>query len=194
MGLAPCVAARALGTLILPRVAGRAGLAMPRLTGLSVFLNVKNVEKSAAFYEGLGFKRTLEFPDMGVIGYGLGAATFLIGGNDGSDPEVAKWLAGKEWGVGTLLMPAVDDVDEVHRLALKLGAVVEAPPTDHEWGSRTVRILDPDGYVLEFDQALRPPPKPRPKARKAVKAKKAARKGSAAKGAGKAAKSSRRRR
>lgn len=131
---------------------------MPKFVGMSVFLNVKDLETSAAFYDGLGFPRVLEFPEMGVIGYGLGDSTFLIGDATEPAPDVAQWLKAKEWGVGVVVMPTVESVDEIYDLALEAGAQIEEPPTDQPWGSRTLQLLDPDGYVLSFDQPMAPPP------------------------------------
>lgn len=165
---------------------------MVKPTGLHVYLNVTNVEKSAAFYGGLGFRKLREFPPpMRVIAYQLGGegSTLLIGPSDmPTDDETAQWLKTRPLGAGVVLMPQVKSVEDVYAKAKAIGAEIEQPPTDQPWGSRTLMVSDPDGYSLMFDQ-------PAPPARKAAKrAKKAkATKKSAKKGAKKASKKARRR-
>lgn len=145
---------------------------------IGVYLNCSNAEKSAAFYEGLGFKRARFYPEMNVYGYNLGKATFVLGPSDLEAPDkVKKWLAHKPWGVGAVIMPNVKSVDAVYELAKKIGAEIEEPPTDQPWGSRTLQVVDPDGYSIMFEQDPAPAKnakkakaaKPKPKARSAVK-------------------------
>lgn len=174
---------------------------MVKFRGMSVYLNVRDLARSRKFYEGLGFRKAMEFPDMSVVGYDVGGATLLVGaaGDWESDPELRDWLSAKEWGAGALVMPTVDSVDDVHAKAKAIGAEIEEPPTDQPWGSRTLRLIDPDGYVVMFDQEARPrrvrPAKAKTAAKRPAKAKaKAAKRpAKAKKAARKAAKKARRR-
>jgi lactoylglutathione lyase len=160
---------------------------MVKPTGLHVFLNVTNIEKSAAFYEGLGFKRTAQFPPpMNVYGYSMGTpgSDLLLGPAEGAqDAETRSWLATRPLGAGVVIMPQVKDVDAVFENAKRIGAEIEQPPTDQPWGARTLMIADPDGYSLMFDQATtRPRAARKAPARKAKAAKKAtAKKGTTSK-------------
>jgi predicted enzyme related to lactoylglutathione lyase len=127
---------------------------MTRYLGTTTFLNVSNLEKSAAFYDGLGFERAWEMADpMPVIGYSLGAgAQLLIGPADGAqDEDTRRWLSQKPWGTGVVVMPEVDDIEDVFERAKNLGAEIEMPPTKMPWGATMCSIVDPDGYSIMFD-------------------------------------------
>lgn len=131
---------------------------MVKFTGFSVYLNVKDVERSRKFYEGLGLKKVREFSEMSTYVLKAGDVNVVIGPANATwaDAEAAFWLQNEPWGVGVLLMPTVRSVDEVYEKALAIGAEIDDPPQDQPWGSRTVGIVDPDGYVLMFDQELKP--------------------------------------
>jgi len=54
------------------------------------------------------------------------------------------------------LIFAVAGVDAAYQHLLAHGVPIVAPPTDHaDWGIRTVHFRDPDGNLLEANQALR---------------------------------------
>ena len=42
----------------------------------------------------------------------------------------------------------VDDVDDVHRVAVERGLDIVYPLTEEEWGVRRVFVLDPNGRVV----------------------------------------------
>lgn len=119
------------------------------------------------FLDGMGFARTREFKEMDTTVYGARGWSMVVGPAETEDRDVAEWLKNKPWGVGVVVMPEVDDVDALHARALKLDVEVEEPPTDQPWGSRTLRVVGPDGYSFMFEQELRAE---RP-AKKAAKAK-----------------------
>lgn len=131
---------------------------MAAFKAFSVFLNVSNPEKSAAFYEALGFPRAYHIPAMNMFAYRVGNTQFLLGAADQPDaPEATKqWLANKPWGVGALLMPEVEDVEDVYAKAQAYGAEIEEPPTAQPWGSKTLSIVDPDGYSIMFEEVTTP--------------------------------------
>jgi catechol 2,3-dioxygenase-like lactoylglutathione lyase family enzyme len=150
-------------------------LPAPKYDGFHVFLYAQSPEKSARFYQDLGFKlaMTHDLPGgLKVYGLTVGKTNFVIGPPAPFEGEATQaWLRHKPWGVGTVLMPSVKSADDLHTRALAIGAEVIEPPTDQSWGSRTVTIRDPEGYWLQFEQPLRQPKaRPKPKA-KAVKAK-----------------------
>lgn len=131
---------------------------VPTYTGLNVYLYCDNPEKSAAFYQALGFRLAQHFPEMDVYALRVGSCNFVVGPQQGETEAARAWLAARPWGRGVLLMPGTPDVDAVHRAALAAGATIVEPPTDKPWGSRTLTIEDPDGYRLMFEQELAPPP------------------------------------
>lgn len=155
-------------------------LPAPKYTGFHVFLYSQNPEKSARFYQDLGF-RLAQVHDLpgGLKVYGLtvGRTSFVIGPPAPFESEATQaWLRGKPWGTGTVLMPSVKSADDVHARARKMGADVIEPPIDQPWGSRTVTLRDPDGYWLQFEQPLPKPRKSKTGAKAKPKAKTAKRK------------------
>lgn len=50
----------------------------------------------------------------------------------------------------------VDDVDAVFADLEARGVSVAEPPADRPWGVRNFYVTDPDGYVIEFEQAKSP--------------------------------------
>ncbi|MHB8584516.1 MAG: VOC family protein [Thermoplasmatota archaeon] len=128
---------------------------MAKFLGLTVFLNVSNVEKSAAFYDALGFARMDMGESMPVIGYQLGTGGSLIVGpaSMAEDESTKAWLAQKPWGTGTVVIPQVDDVDDIFEKAKRMGAEIEQPPTEQPWGGRMMTVVDPDGYSIIFDES-----------------------------------------
>ena len=55
---------------------------------------------------------------------------------------------------GTLVYLYVDDVDALYREVEKNGAQVEAPPKLTAWGTKEMRVRDPDGHTLRFGMEL----------------------------------------
>ena len=160
---------------------------MVRFRGLTVYLNVADPARSRRFYEGLGLKVAQEFPEMRTYVFRTGDASIVVGpAEPAQDEATRRWLAQKPWGTGVVVMPSVDDVDALHETAKRMGAEIEEPPTDQPWGSRTVRLVDPDGYSLMFEREPRPA-RPAKAARKAAKKAEAARGGKATKKAGRKA-------
>lgn len=129
----------------------------PTYSALNTYLYVNNPEKSAAFYQALGFPLARHFPEMNVYSFTLGASNFVVGPATGEGAAIQAWLKAKPYGVGTMLMPATKNVDAVHVAAQTAGADVVEAPTNQVWGSRTLTIRDPDGYMLMFEQDLNAP-------------------------------------
>ncbi|HYO59872.1 VOC family protein [Archangium sp.] len=113
---------------------------------LSSFVKVlvSDAERSARFYEALGFKRTQADPPFIHLRWENQAEVYLV-----TQPPAMK-LAGQR-GVGVLLGFRVGavDVDEVASRAQAHGASVEGP-TRQPWHTREIIITDPDGYRLNF--------------------------------------------
>lgn len=122
---------------------------------LSVFLNVQDIERSIAFYRGLGFKvdalhrgregeGPVRYADLSYQGAELGLGHIAI--ND--DPEFRAWV-GTPLGAGVVLYVSVPDVDLVFDKAKAVGATIEYAPEDRSYG-RVFGLNDPDGYVVSF--------------------------------------------
>ena len=162
---------------------------------LSVFLNVQDIERSVAFYQGLGFKvdklhrgrdgqGPTRYADLSYQGAELGLGH--IASND--DPEFRAWV-GTPLGAGVMLYLSVPDVDRIHEKAKAQGATIESAPEDRSYG-RVFTLNDPDGYVVTFIKEPKARAAPVKKAATATrKAVKAATKKVAPKGKSPAAKS-----
>jgi len=120
----------------------------------STFLNVRDLDRSLSFYQGLGFSVTHTSHDKETK-----AATYADLTLDGADlslghiaanpdPDFQNWVAG-ELGTGVVLYFEVDDVDAIHARAQAIDAVVESGPVDRPYG-RFLLLNDPDGYSVAF--------------------------------------------
>jgi catechol 2,3-dioxygenase-like lactoylglutathione lyase family enzyme len=44
------------------------------------------------------------------------------------------------------------DLDDMYETLKERGFTPEGPPEDRPWGKRDMRVIDPDGNMVEFDQ------------------------------------------
>lgn len=166
--------------------------------GIFNILNVADLERSHAFYKGLGFKTKAQSMSMGGDGGEMRwvdvksgdahSMTLMPREFEGADPEDVAWASG-EVGKGVLLNVGVANAARVHEKAIAMGAKPEALE-ENPWGGRAFMVADPDGYYLmvtdRFWQALSP--KAADRAAKGGRAKKAAGRKGAKKSVKKAAK------
>lgn len=119
----------------------------------SVFLNVRNLEKSLEFYQALGFRLAkdyrdddgnLAYVDLDYQGAELSLGSILTNADD----EYQRWVS-NELGAGMILYFTVPNVDEVHDRARQARATIEVPLRDRTYG-RAFNLNDPDGYVVCF--------------------------------------------
>ena len=45
----------------------------------------------------------------------------------------------------------VDDLDAMYETLRRAGIEPKGPPVRHPWGERDFQVIDPDGFVLEFE-------------------------------------------
>lgn len=116
----------------------------------NVGVAVRNFKMSADWYGKLGF----ECPDaQGTSGaFKAGEATLYIFQTDSPVEAVGRQLdlVHNSPGIDHISF-RVADVDTCHETLLDRGVTIEDPPTDQDWGSRTITMLDPDGnriYLL----------------------------------------------
>jgi lactoylglutathione lyase len=111
---------------------------------------VSDLERSVAFYRdvvGLPFRFSSEtYAEFATEGakfalYARGHLQELIG----RDAPVGQ----APWPQGEVAF-LVEDVDAEHERLIASGAAVLMPPTDRDWGERTMHLLDPDGFVVEL--------------------------------------------
>lgn len=117
---------------------------MARPTSLSaVTLAVTDMARATAFYDALGFELRYGGPAAAFTSYAVGAGYVNL--------QQVQGTPGTGWGRAIL---HVDDVDAVHRQALRAGLSPEFAPRDAEWGERYFHLTDPDGHELSFARPL----------------------------------------
>jgi predicted lactoylglutathione lyase len=109
-----------------------------------VKLLVSDTERSAKFYEALGFKRVSAEPPFIRLQWEGQAEVYLV------TQPAALPMEGRR-GMGVLLgfRIGATGVDEVASRARALGASVDGP-TVQPWFTKEIVITDPDGYRLNF--------------------------------------------
>ncbi|MHB8585842.1 MAG: VOC family protein [Thermoplasmatota archaeon] len=119
---------------------------------VSVFLNVRDIERALKFYETLGFRITNQSEADGRTSYAdlaMGGAEISLGAiNSNDDPGFQSWVS-TPLGAGVVIYVSVPNVDAVFERAQDAGAVIESAPHDRPYG-RVAMINDPDGYTLSL--------------------------------------------
>ncbi len=107
----------------------------------------KDIEKTAAFYDALGFTFVKRDPDH--ISIRLNWFWMDFHSQDKEDkPEFIKEATAEHKGAGEYLYISVDDVDEFYKGLVEKGLKPSTEPRDWPWGNREFVIRDPDGYKL----------------------------------------------
>ena len=109
----------------------------------AVTLAVRDMARSVAFYEDLGFRLLYGGPDAAFTSFRVGGGFLNLQRSTG--PIGTGWGRVIFW---------VDDVDALHRRALAAGHPASTAPADAPWGERYFHILDPDGHELSFARPL----------------------------------------
>ncbi len=127
---------------------------------ISVMFNVKDVDRSVAFYRSLGFTARGKWKDdegrLLYAGVGLGDAVIALGritrGRGGGEyRNYTKWVS-SNLGGGVIVNVELRNVERVYRRAKKAKAKIESRLRKWPYGT-AFTINDPDGYVVKF---LRP--------------------------------------
>ena len=123
-----------------------------QLKTLMPSLTVDDLQKSIAFFEGLGFAVDERWEDGGVLhGVSLRAGETQIGLNQDD------WKKGRERqkGVGLrLYMNTTQNIDQVAARAKKDGVALDSEPHDTEWGSRAFDVTEPSGFKLTISSQI----------------------------------------
>jgi catechol 2,3-dioxygenase-like lactoylglutathione lyase family enzyme len=106
------------------------------LTGLT--LHVRDVERSREFYERIpGARLHSHRPgQFALFSIGGGLLGLLQLGRTGFHVELST-----------------KDLDAAHARIREAGLEPAGPPSRRPWGERTFQLADPDGNLLEFDEA-----------------------------------------
>jgi uncharacterized glyoxalase superfamily protein PhnB len=115
------------------------GTIMPNFT-------VDDLQKSIAFYEGLGFKIDEKWEENGqLLGVMMRAGKSQIGLSQDD------WKKGRDRkkGIGTRLMiSTTQNIDELAKRAKNAGIKLNSEPHDTDWKSRAFEVADPSGFLL----------------------------------------------
>jgi len=115
------------------------------VTGLDfIALQVRNLDRSAAFYDThLGLRRLPASPPGAVV-FDTTPASFAVREPlAGVDLDAAR----PQPGLGVALWLHADDAQALHDHLGELGVPIPAPPVDGPFG-RTFTFSDPDGYAI----------------------------------------------
>ncbi|MEK6688252.1 MAG: VOC family protein [Gemmatimonadota bacterium] len=109
-------------------------------------LTVNDLQKSIAFYQGLGFAVGERWENEGVLrGAMLNAGAIGLGlsqddGKKGRDRVKGQGLR--------LWLGTEQDIDALAAAAKAHGIALEKEPYDTAWESRAFDVIDPDGFAL----------------------------------------------
>lgn len=110
---------------------------------------VKDIDKTAKFYEALGF--TFDIREPNHLSTRLNWFWIDFHPQDKENkPKFQEETNLDHKGVGMFLYISVDDVDEFYKGLLIKGLKPASKPQDYPWGNREFIIHDPDGYKLVF--------------------------------------------
>ena len=109
-------------------------------------ITVDDIQKSIAFFEGLGFGVEERWEDGGVLqGVMLRAGDARIGLSQDD------WKKGRDRkkGVGMrIFIDTPQDIDAIAARAKAAGITLDAEPHDTEWGTRAFEVTEPSGFLL----------------------------------------------
>ncbi|HLO13345.1 MAG TPA: VOC family protein [Anaerolineales bacterium] len=115
------------------------------VSGITCF--VKNLAKTAKFYESLGFEiRKREANHITAYSNWFWIDFLAIGKDERAQRNKDADLSNK--GAGILLYLSVDDVDEFHKYLVSKKLKPSTKPQNQPWGNREFILRDPDGYTL----------------------------------------------
>jgi catechol 2,3-dioxygenase-like lactoylglutathione lyase family enzyme len=116
-----------------------------------VTYHVKDLERTAEFYETIGFRRGKD-DEAHVTFYVNWFFVTFIAQDKEDHPEFRKEAKLKTKGTGTFLYVKVDDVEKFHKEAVSKGLEPLSEPERRPSGNREFVLRDPDGYKLVFFQ------------------------------------------
>lgn len=117
-----------------------------KITSMIPNLTVDDLQKSIAFYEGLGFSVDERWEEKGVL-----QGVMLRAGGNRIGLSQDDWKKGRDRkkGVGMrVFIATTQNVDEIAARAKGAGIKLDTEPHDTEWKSRAFEVTDPSGFLL----------------------------------------------
>lgn len=108
---------------------------------------VKDLSKTAKFYETLGFEIKKRVSNHITV-YSNWFWTDFLAINKEDKPEFQKEASHEGKGAGLFVYLSVENVDDFYKDLLSKGLKPSTKPRDWPWGNREFVIRDPDGYKL----------------------------------------------
>jgi catechol 2,3-dioxygenase-like lactoylglutathione lyase family enzyme len=119
------------------------------IAGVSCY--VKDLSKTAQFYESLGFRRGKHEPDRATFYVNWFFVTFIAQDRE-DDAELRNEAELPDKGAGLFIYVKVDDVEEFHNAVVAEGMKPDGEPEVRASGNPEFVLRDPDGYKLAFFQ------------------------------------------
>ena len=111
---------------------------MPSVSLQGLTLHVADLERSLAFYTKLpGAKIEVHQPGViAILRFGQGRIGLLLRKSGQFHVELET-----------------DDLDGLYDSLRQAGIEPKGPPVSRPWGDRDFEVIDPDGFVLEFESS-----------------------------------------
>jgi catechol 2,3-dioxygenase-like lactoylglutathione lyase family enzyme len=125
-------------------------MSRPAITFEGFSLPVASLERSVPFYEALGFTTEIRTDQFALMRLGSGTLGLLqVGG-------AARETLEPTSGLRTLIQAelSTDALDELYAYFLQQKIAVRVPPRDRGF-ERSMQLLDPDGFTVEFAEGRR---------------------------------------
>ena len=120
-------------------------------TSVSPTLTVDDLQKSLAFFEGLGFGIEERWEEEGVL---LGV--MLRAGDAAINLSQDDWKKGRDRQKGRgmrIFVTTSQDIDQLAADAKQAGVSLDTEPHDTPWGSRAFDVTEPSGFRLTISSA-----------------------------------------
>ena len=125
-----------------------------QISGIVPIVTVDDLQKSVAFYEGLGFTVGERWEENGTL-FGV----MLSAGKSQVALNQDDWKKGRDRkkGLGVrLFMSTTQNVYEVAARAQRAGITLKSEPHDTEFNSRAFEVIDPSGFLLTISSEIVP--------------------------------------
>ena len=124
-------------------------------TTISISLTVKELQKSVEWYHeivGFSIERRME-RDGKLRSVTVNAGTVRIALNQ--DDGAKGWERIKGLGF-SFNIRTNQDIDELAKRIKEHGGTLDTEPADTSWGTRMIRLHDPDGYKIGISRLINP--------------------------------------